>query len=82
MTDESTDKAAKAVHGRKCRYKLGEETVSIAAYILDDGGVAWEFNRDGRVYPLRLSRTGMDAMIALWHDLMWTRPPSDGEVKP
>lgn len=61
--------------GRMIEYKLGEEKCEVAGYLLKDGGVVWAFHRGGRVYPLRLSGQGMDAMLRVWHDLTLGEDP-------
>ena len=76
MNDEEETVQTKVLEGRKVEYSIGEEKVSIGGYLLDDGGVHWEFCRGGRTYPLRISKIGMDAMIAVWHELMWVKSPS------
>jgi hypothetical protein len=58
--------------GRGLRYKAPDGAeCDIKAFMLKDGGVYFEFVRDGRAYPLRLSRMGIEAMVSLWHELSW-----------
>ena len=73
--DDQTYEPANSMHGRRVVYKMqnGDECAVFCA-ALDDGGFYWSFERAGRKYPLRLSRDGMDAMIALYHDMLWNSP--------
>jgi hypothetical protein len=66
-------------YGYRVAFKVDGDQCEIIGHILDDGGVYWRFVRDGREYPLRLSKVGMDAMIDVWHHLMWIGPPPESE---
>ena len=84
MTDESIDresgKPAKTIYGSGATYELDGETVVIRGFALDDGGYAFEFDRAGRIYPLRLSRTGMEATLAVFQDILWKAPRSTDQT--
>lgn len=76
MTDETPVKEpAKILDGRGVSYELKGEKCDIACFALDDGGFSWEFKRADRVYPLRLSKIGMEVMISLYHEMLWSSPP-------
>jgi hypothetical protein len=63
----------KTLEGRVIKYTTGDEQIEVHGYRLDDGGVYWRFVRAGDVYPLSLSKKGMEAMLSIWHDLTWGR---------
>ena len=82
MSEQRTtdyDKPTKAIYGREVHFQLDGEEVQIACFACEDGGFSWEFKRNGRAYPLRLSKMGMDAMIALYHEMLWRAPPAQPE---
>jgi hypothetical protein len=84
VTDESENKdpPVKSIYGREVKYSLDGEDCAIAGFALSDGGYQFEFERAGRMYPLRLSKTGCSAMMALIQDILWHAPPSHTDSAP
>jgi hypothetical protein len=57
--------------GRGAEYEMDGEKVQIYCFPCTDGGVVWKFIREGNEIPLRLSKTGMQVVIDLWHEVSW-----------
>ena len=79
--EHELDQPTTLLYGREVRYELSGEQCSIRGFAAADGGFMWEFIRNDRTYPLRLSKVGMDAMIALYHDMIWHAPPAPTQVE-
>jgi hypothetical protein len=65
----------KTIYGRAVKFKLGEDDVMVSALALSDGGIQIEFDRAGRILPVRISKTGAEALVVLLQDLFWHAPP-------
>ena len=75
MDNQELDEKSKIIYARSIEYELKGEKIKIHAFAIDDGGYQFEFYRGVRTYPLRLSKTGMEALIALYQDMVWNAPP-------
>ena len=80
MSDEDRSKdgpAAKSVWAEGVRYALHgnpDDMCEIRAFMLDDTGWLFEFHRGDSCYPLRISRTGLIALLELIQHAMYSAP--------
>ena len=57
--------------------KAGDDR-EVHGFLLEDGGVLWEFHREGHITPIRISQDTMNAMLTVWSVLQYQRVTDDG----